>query len=51
MTEKVEEPISQVCGWVNSQTAITVARLYSHIIHGSQLPSSLWYQEPYWYSG
>ena len=39
MSEKREEPLSQVRGWVNSQIEISVARSYSQIIHGARHPS------------
>ena len=38
-------------GWVNGQIAITVARLYSHIIRGDFLPSTLKDRDPDWGSG
>ena len=43
---KIEEPLSQVRGWVNGQTAIVVTRLYSRMIRRARLPISLWDQEP-----
>ena len=45
MAEKMEEPIFHVCGWVNSQISITVARLYSHIISES-VTQNIYYTTP-----
>ena len=39
---KIAEPLSQVRGWVNVQTAIAVARSYSRMIRRARLPSPLW---------
>ena len=41
VVEKMDEPISQVRGWINDQIAIAIARLYSRIICGACLPSPL----------
>ena len=41
MAEKMEEPILNVQGWVNGQIATTVARLYSRLLRGDQVPSNL----------
>ena len=46
--EKIDEPILHVRGWIKGQITITVARSYSHMIHGAQIPSNLWYREPEW---
>ena len=46
MVGKTEEPILHVCGWVNGQTVIAIARSYYRIICGSRLPSPLWDREP-----
>ena len=48
MAEKLEEPISHVCGWVNGRIIIDTMRIYSHIIHEARLPIPLRYQEPEW---
>ena len=42
MAEKLEKPISHVCGCVNGRIAITVAAFYSHMIIGARLPNSLY---------
>ena len=36
--EKMDEPISHVCGWINA-IVILVTRLYSQMIQGDSLPS------------
>ena len=46
MAAKMEEPILHMCGWINGHIIITVARLYSHMICGAHLTSTLWYREP-----
>ena len=43
MAEKHEEHLSHICGWVNGQIVITVARSYSHMILVACLPSILRY--------
>ena len=48
MAEKMEEPLSQVRGWVNGIIEIAVARSYSQMIYGAWLPSPLQEQEPVW---
>ena len=48
MAEKREEPISHVCGWVNGQIEIAVARSYYLMIRGAHLTSPLRDQDPYW---
>ena len=48
MAAKMYEPILHVRGWINGQNAITVARMYSRMIRGSQPPSTLQDREPYW---
>ena len=48
---KIEEPLSQVRGWVNVRIAITVARLYSHMIRSACLTSTIQYQELEWDPG
>ena len=48
MAEKIMEPISHVCGWVNAWTSITLARLYYHVIRGYCIPGPLNYWEPDW---
>ena len=48
ISEKREEPISQVRGWVNGNIAISIVRSYSQIICGDWLPSPLREQELYW---
>ena len=42
MSEKIEEPILHVRGWVNGRTAITVTISYSRKIRGYCLPINLW---------
>ena len=49
MAAKRAEPLSQVWGWVNSRTTIAVARSYSQMIRGAQLPSPLWKRDQDWY--
>ena len=46
MEEKREEPLLQGQGRVNGHIVITVARSYSRIIRGAQLPSPLREREP-----
>ena len=48
IVEKLEEPISHGCGWVNSHIVIAVARSYSRKIRKDLIPSTMWYQDPYW---
>ena len=39
MTEKLEEPISHMRGWVNGKIVIAVTRSHSRTLCGSHLPS------------
>ena len=48
MAVKSEESISHMCGWVIGNIVIAVERLYSCMISGALLPSTLWYREPDW---
>ena len=48
MSVKMEEPILHVYGWVNVNILVVVAILYSHMIHGSHIPSLLQYRDPDW---
>ena len=48
MAEKMEEPISHMHGWINGRIEIVVVRLYSLMIQGSCLPSTLWDRDPDW---
>ena len=48
MAEKNYEPILHVRGWINGLIAIVVARSYSRMIRGDQLPSPLRDQESDW---
>ena len=41
MAAKMDEPILYVRGWINSRIPIAVARSYSQMIRGDQLPSTL----------
>ena len=41
MSEKIEEPISHVHGWVKGQIAIVVTRFYSRMIRGDRITSPL----------
>ena len=43
---KLEEPLSQVRGWVNGQFKIVVVRSHSRMIRGARLPSPLRDREP-----
>ena len=51
MAAKMEEPISNVKGWVNGRTAITSVMSYSRILHGARIQSPLHTREPDWDSG
>ena len=51
IVKKLEEPLSQVSGWVNCWITIAVARSYSHMIRVSLISSYLWYREPEWDPG
>ena len=46
MAAKMEEPVSQVKDWVNGRISIVVARLYSRMLYGSWVPSTLRTPEP-----
>ena len=48
MAAKMDEPISNVRGWINGRTEIAVAIYYSHMIRGAQLPSPQWDRNPDW---
>ena len=48
ISEKMEEHLSQVRGWVNGRIAIAVARSYSQMICEYRLPSPLQEREPAW---
>ena len=48
MSEKREEPLSQVQGWLNVRISIAVERSYSRMVRGAQLPSPLREREPAW---
>ena len=48
MAEKLEEPISDIHGWINNWTAIALANLYSLMIHGYRPSSLLRDQDPDW---
>ena len=48
MSEKSEEHLSQLRGWLNGRITISVARSHSQMIHGARIPSPLWEQEPGW---
>ena len=48
MVGKREVSLSQVRRWVNGCITIAVARSYSQMIRGAQLPSSLQEREPGW---
>ena len=48
MSEKREEPLSQVRGWVNGKTEISVVISYSQMICGARLPSPLRERDPDW---
>ena len=41
VAEKMDDPISHICGWINGRIAISVARFYSQMIHGARLSSRL----------
>ena len=40
--------LSRLMGWVNGWISIAVARLYSRMLHGYQVPSPLQTRDPYW---
>ena len=44
----LEEPLSQVRGWVNGRIAIAVVRSHYRMIRGARRPSPLWDQEQDW---
>ena len=48
---KLEEPLSQVHGFINGHIAIVVARSYPYMIHGACLPSALQERERDWDPG
>ena len=48
MAEKMDDPILNVRGWINSWIDIAVTTLYSRMNRVAQLNSTLWYSEPYW---
>ena len=48
MAEKLKEPNSHVRLWINGQIVITIARLYSRMIHGACLLSPLRDWDPDW---
>ena len=48
MAEKMEEPLSQVRGWVNDQITIPAAMSYLQMIRRSRLPSTLREWDPDW---
>ena len=48
MSDKMEEPLLQVQGWVNGRIAIAVAVSYSQMFRGARLPSPLREREPDW---
>ena len=48
MSEKREEPLLQVRGWVNGRITITVAMSYSRMIRKACLPSPLQEQDLDW---
>ena len=49
MAAKMDEPISHVQVWINSQVLIAVMRSYSQIIRWYLLTSPLRDRDPYWY--
>ena len=51
MAAKMEEPILNVKGWVNSRIAIAIARSYSLVLYGAWFPSTLHTRETYWELG
>ena len=51
VSDKPEELISHICGWVNGSTAIAVARLYFHMICDDCLPGPLRDRGSDWYLG
>ena len=51
MAVKMEELISHVRGWVNSQIEITVAISYSHMIHGAHILSPMQDRSTTWEVG
>ena len=48
MADKLEEPLSHIPGWYNGRIKIRIIRLYSGMICGASLHSSLRDQEPDW---
>ena len=48
MAVEMDEPILHVRGWINGRIATAVARSYSRMICGAQLPSPLRDREPDW---
>ena len=46
MATKMEEPILHIEGLVNVRIKIAVARSYSRMLSGYQVPSPLWTKEP-----
>ena len=46
MSEKMEEPVLNMHGWVTGRIAIVVTRSYSLTIHGAHLPSTLRERDP-----
>ena len=48
MSDKREELLLQVRGWVNRRIKIAVVRSYSRMIRGARIPSPLREQEPDW---
>ena len=51
MSSKIDEPILNVKGQVNGRIAIAVARLYSRVLRGSRVPSTMRTREPDWELG
>ena len=45
---KIDEHISYVRGWINSEIAIAVSISYLHMIRGALLPSTLRDRDPDW---
>ena len=48
MTAKMDEPILYVRGWIISQIAIGVARLYSRMTHRARIPRPRRNQDQDW---
>ena len=48
VASKMEEPILHVQRWINGWITIVVEILYSRMINGSFLPSSLWDKDTDW---